>query len=50
MRKFALAISALFAGGMAAPATAEDLTLHAVNSASFSKSVEDVLIRSPRLL
>ena len=41
MRKFALAILALFAVGTAAPAAVEDLTLPAVNSASFSKSVED---------
>ena len=40
MRKFALAISALFAGGLAAPATAKDLALQAVNSASFSESGE----------
>ena len=47
MRRFALAISVLFAGGTAPPATAEDLTLQAVNSASFSESVEDGAEKEP---
>ena len=40
MRSLTLAISALLAGGTAALATMEDLTLQAVNSASFSEPVE----------
>ena len=40
MRRVTLAISALLAGGTAALAATEDLTLQAVNSASFSESVE----------
>ena len=48
MRSFALAILALFAGETAAPAAAEDLTLRAVNSASFAGSVEDDADKKPK--
>ena len=40
MRSVTLAISALLAGSTAALATTEDLTLQAVNSASFSEPIE----------
>ena len=40
MRSVTLAISALLAGGTAALATTEDLTLQAVNSASFSEPID----------
>ena len=49
MRRFALAFSVLFAGGTVPPATAEDLTLQAVNSASLSKSVEDGADKEPEV-